>query len=127
MQPWYLWIIPVAFAWPLLQLIVGVARFGRLPPPDRIADSLVFFPMGLLSAAVLCFLMHRATSRQRKLSTLVGYLGVSPCALVGSLLSGLMYPQPWGTLLYGAIPLVLGAIGGYLVGKVWDASSARDT
>jgi hypothetical protein len=119
MRTWYLWVIPFAFCWPLIHLAVFSARFGSLPP-GGVADSLVFLPMSLVSGAVLAVLVWRARSRERRISTVAGYLAVSPCAFCGSLMSGLSFSQPTGTLIYGAIPLIVGTSVGYLVGRAWD-------
>jgi hypothetical protein len=120
MQGWYWWIVILAFSWPLVHLAVFVARFGGLPP-GGLGDGLVFFPMGLVSASVLALFVWLARTPAWRTCTVAGYLIVSPCAFVGSLMSGLIYPQPTGTLLYGAIPLILGTVGGYLVGRLWRA------
>ena len=120
MRGWYWWIVLLAFCWPLIHLAVFVARFGGLPP-GGVGDGLVFFPMGVVSASVLALFVWLAKTPKRRASTVAGYLIVSPCAFFGSLMSGLIYTQPTGTLLYGAIPLIVGTVGGYVVGRLWRA------
>lgn len=69
--------------------------------------------MGLLSGALLLYLLSRsATTRQRRF-TIAGYLLAAPFAFFGSLLSGLA-TNPWlGVALFGGGPLALGAWLGY--------------
>lgn len=54
------------------------------------------------------------------MSTIVGYLVACPVAFVGALFSGLMLPPLVGTLIYGAVPLVVGTGIGFAVGCTWD-------
>jgi hypothetical protein len=123
-KAWYWWVLVFAFAWPVNPLLLVVAS-GEKGPPGGIAEGFVFVPMGLLTAAVLAFFMWQAETPQRRASTAIGYLVVSPCALFGALMSGLIYPQPLGTMLYGAIPLVIGTIAGFLIGS-WLARQDAD-
>jgi len=109
----YLLVIPITFAWPLVHVIIFLLRFGRMPTDS----SLIFLPMGIVSAVVLVFLVKKAESRKRKRSTVVGYLLASPFAFIGSLTGGLMLPPLPGTLIFGALPLVLGTSLGYKVGR----------
>lgn len=115
----YLWVLPLSFLWPGLQLLVFFVRFRRLPP-EGLGAGLFFLPMGFISALVLVFLLQRARSRPQRLSTLAGYVLASPCALVGSLFSGLMFPPLIGPLLYGATPLLVGSVLGFVVGRRWS-------
>ena len=117
----YLWVILLALLWPLLHLTVFIYRFGRLPEGVGLTDSLVFIPMGIVSGIVLIFLMQKAKSRGRKISTFVGYLLATPIAFVGSLLSGLIFDPLVGTLIYGALPLIAGTALGFGIGRRWDA------
>ena len=116
---WYWLVVIIALGWPFVHLAVAYARSGRLPP-GGIPDAFVFFPMGAISACVLTFFLWRAKSHKRRTSTALGYLFASPCAFVGSLMSGLMVTQPTGTLIYGAVPLVIGTVIGYAIGRMWD-------
>ncbi|MGR3310295.1 MAG: hypothetical protein ACUZ77_05910 [Candidatus Brocadiales bacterium] len=109
----YLLVIPVAFAWPLVHIIVFLLRFGRMPTDS----SLIFLPMGIISAVVLVFLLKKGESSKRKRSTVVGYLLASPFAFIGSLTGGLMLPPLLGTLVFGALPLVFGTSLGYKLGR----------
>jgi hypothetical protein len=110
---YYLLIIPLAFFWPLLHFAIFVLRFGRTP-----ADSvLVFLPMGVVSAFALAFMLKRSQSGRRKRWTIFGYLLAVPYAFIGSLMSGLMLPPVFGTIIYGASPLVLGTWLGYRLSK----------
>ena len=112
----YLWLIPLSLVWPLLHLMVFAYRFSRIDQAI-LAESWVFLLMGLVSGVVLLFLMEKAKNRTQKMSTLVGYLLLTPIAFVGSLLSGLMFPPAIGVILYGALPLSIGAALGYAAGR----------
>ena len=85
----YLLVIPIGFAWPLMHVLVFLLRFGSMPTES----SLIFLPMGIVSAVVLVFLVKKAGSRKRKRRTVIGYLLASPFAYIGSLFGGLMSPQ----------------------------------
>ncbi len=61
----YLLVIPIGFAWPLMHALVFLLRFGRMPTES----SLIFLPMGIVSAVVLVFLVKKAESRKRKRRT----------------------------------------------------------
>ena len=85
----YLWSLPIALAWPLIQNSVFLIRFGHLPL-NVLGSSLIFLPMGLLSALILIFLVDRSESRSRKASSVFGYILASPFALLASLFSGFL-------------------------------------
>lgn len=108
-----IWLGVLAFAWPFIHLTVFYFRFGQQLPADGVGGSLVFLPMGLLSGALLLFLLNRSiTTRQRRF-TIGGYLAAAPFAFVGSLLSGLATNPYLGVALFGGGPLALGAWLGY--------------
>ena len=111
----WLWLIPLTLFWPVLHLLVFGLRFGSLPS-GGVPFFLVFLPMGLVSGIVFLFLWTRTAKRPHRVGLMLGYLFASPIALIGSLLSGLVYQPIIGTLLWGAGPLVIGMLGGVLVG-----------
>jgi hypothetical protein len=112
---WVLLVAGLALLWPVLQLLLFVLRFGRLPPGGA-AEALAFLPMGLVAAVVVVLLLRRSASRKQAAGTLAGYALAAPLALLGSLAGGLFLPGPLGALLGGAIPLVVGAVLGHLAG-----------
>ena len=111
----YLWSLPIALAWPLAKSLIFFYRFEQLPV-DLFQSSLIFLPMGLISAIALIYLVQRADSFSRKASTIFGYLLASPFALIASMFSGLIFSPFVGPLIYGAIPLVIGTAIGYVIG-----------
>jgi len=102
--------------WPALELGVFWLRFGHLPP-EGAAASLVFAPMGLVAGIVAAVLVALSSSTAQMRAVLWGYLIASPFAFLGALLGGLVLPGVWGPLVSGGIPLVLGSIIGYVVGR----------
>jgi len=115
----YLWSLPIALAWPVMQNILFFMRFGHLPL-NVFASSFVFLPMGFLSAIILIFLVERSGSRSHKASAALGYVLASPFALLASLFSGLLVMPLLGTLIYGTVPLMIGTFIGYVIGLVMN-------
>ena len=114
---WTISLTLLALFWPFIHILVLIARFGQFPS-DRLVDSAIFLPMGVVSAGALVVLFQMAQTRGPKVGAIVGYSLTIPVAFVGSLFSGLMFPPLVGTLLYGALPLVLGTVLGYVLGSV---------
>jgi len=112
----WLWLIPLTFLWPILHLFVFFVRFGDLS--GNAGYPLVFLPMSLTTGIIFLALWIRFTSPQQRTGLLLGYLLSSPIALIGSLLSGLVYHPVIGTVLWGAGPLVIGMLIGLLVGFI---------
>lgn len=113
----YWWVLPLSVLWPVAHLALFLMRFGQLPAGSA-RESAVFLPMGILSAVVFVILLAGAGSRRQRLATWLGYLAACPFALVGSLLSGLLFPSLLGTLIFGALPLIAGSwIGSALGGR----------
>jgi len=117
----YLLVIPIGFAWPLMHVLVFLLRFGSMPTES----SLIFLPMGIVSAVVLVFLVKKTESRKRKRRTVIGYLLASPFAYIGSLFGGLMSPQLAGVFIFGTVPLVLGTALGYKVRVLNEVMNVR--
>ncbi len=116
-------VISSTLGWPALELAVFWLRFHHLPSNGAV-EALVFAPMGLVAGLVAAVLMNRAsTSRQRRF-VLWGYLAASPFALVGALLGGLVLPGVWGPLVSGAMPLAVGCLLGFAVGRSRDSGTA---
>jgi hypothetical protein len=102
--------------WPAAQLALFGLRFQRMPP-GGVSDALVFAPMGLVAGIVGAALMRAATSARQRRAVVWGYGAACPFALVGSLLGGLVLPGLWGPLIAGAIPLSIGCLVGFAVGR----------
>lgn len=102
--------------WPLLHIAVFWLRFDRLPPGSPV-ESLVFAPMGFVAGFVAAILLARATSINQRRGVGLGYLAASPVAFVGSLMGGLGLVGIAGPLLFGAVPLSLGCLIGFVLGR----------
>ena len=118
----YLWSLPIALAWPVVKTLIFFYRFEELPF-QILKSSLIFLPVGLISAVALIYMLERAGSINRKVSTVFGYLLASPFALIASMFSGFLLPSLISPLFYGALPLVLGAAVGYIIGGLMNNSS----
>ena len=105
--------IALSLLWPALHLMLFLFRFQRLPP-SGLAESLVFLPMGMVSALVLLVLRARARSLRQRRRVTMGYLLASPLAFAGSLLAGLILPPLAGTLAFGTGLLVAGMLLGFV-------------
>jgi hypothetical protein len=103
-------------AWPALELAVFWLRFHHLPPGGA-AASLVFAPMGLAAGGVAALLLSRADSERQRRFVIGGYLAASPFAFLGALLGGLVLPSVWGPLVAGGIPLAVGSLVGFAIGR----------
>ncbi len=113
----YWWSIPIAFIYPAIQIVIFMVRFGHLPV-ELALQSLIFMPTGLISGLVLIALLRRCKSFIRKICTCLGYLLITPLAILGSLLGGLVLPPLLGATLYGTVPLIIGSALGYWVGGI---------
>ena len=117
MRRTYLWSVPVAFTWPLLQNIIFALRFGHLSA-DVLGSSLIFVPMGIASAIGLIYLVDRARTTNQKACTVFGYVLASPFAFFGSVLTGILLAPLLGTLIYGTASLIIGSFVGFIVGGI---------
>jgi hypothetical protein len=108
-------VIVLTLLWPALELAIFVARFGRMPPGGPTA-SLVFLPMGFVSAVAVTWLWSRTSGPDGRRRIALGYVVAAPLALIGNLLGGLVLPGMWGPLVFGGVPLLIGATVGYLLG-----------
>jgi len=108
-------VVLLTLVWPAAQLLVFLLRSGGLPPGGA-AESLVFVPMGLVTAIAAVWLWGRAESSRRRRLVLVGYIAASPFAFIGSLVGGLLLPGALGPLVCGGVPLIAGCYLGYAIG-----------
>ena len=113
----WIWLIPLAFLWPLIHLLVFILRYGALPS-SGVSTVFVFILMSLVAAIVLLLLWERSPTRACKIGIILGYLLGSPVAFAGSLLGGLAYPPLIGATFYGAPPLIIGMVFGYFFARI---------
>lgn len=142
----YGWVIPLGCAWPAILLGLGMDGAGQWPG-YIILESMYLLPTGLLSAALLIFLLQRAASRTCRWLTLIGYLLASPVGFRLSTLAGLLalegvlyglqmdagealqagylilWPPLWATVCFGILPLSAASLLGYALGALWDAGA----
>ena len=110
------WIVALlTVGWPLAQLGIFAARFGKLTT-DILVESLVFAPLGFVSSLVLVGLLGASKHRRQRQAVILGYAVASPFALLASLLGGLILVPIVGATVAGLIPLSAGMLAGYLLG-----------
>jgi hypothetical protein len=113
----WLWLIALTVAWPALQFLIFLVRFGRLSGALML-DSLSFAPLGLLSGLLLIILCSRAGSALGRNIVIAGYVIATPAALVTSLLGGLIWTPVVGVTIFGLIPLAVGMYVAFAVAKL---------
>ncbi|MFK7804886.1 MAG: hypothetical protein AB8G95_24855 [Anaerolineae bacterium] len=113
------WAIGLTVFWPIINLIIFFARFGRMTW-QLIAESITFAPLGLLSALVLFAFLNNAKSKGHVFSVGGGYILFMPIAFIAALASGLVLPPLVGPAIYGIIPLTIGMTAGFYFGKLFD-------
>jgi hypothetical protein len=115
MKSIYLWSIPIALLFPVAQIVLFYARFGRWPT-EGYADLFSFFTVGLLGALFFLYLLTKSSSRPQQIGTIAGFVLLSPIGLIGSLGGGIVLGPFVGTVVFGTIPLILGTAAGFGVG-----------
>jgi hypothetical protein len=118
----WIWIVISGLAWPGVQYLVAVTRFGIDNSNFGYWHALQDFGLFGLAAGWLYFFFQEqaANDRQAKITRL-GYLSAIPFAYFGSLGSGLIFPGALGPIIMGSIPLLLGAWLGKLFGGMGSA------
>jgi hypothetical protein len=110
----YLWLIPVIIMFPLIQIIVFLSRFGKLPE-NALSSSLSFIPLGLISGIVMILLLNYVDSHKKRKSIVIGFLIATPFSIIISLFACLIAPPIVANSLIGTIPLLIGIITGYYI------------
>jgi hypothetical protein len=112
-------IVASTLGWPTVEIAVFWLRFRHLPP-SGLVEAGVFVPMGFVAGLVAAILVSQASTPRQRRFMFWGYLGASPIAFVGALLGGLVLPGLWGPLVFGAVPLALGCVFGFVAGRPAD-------
>ena len=107
-------IILITLAWPIAQIVVFGLRFGTVPGA-LVRNSVVFIPLGLVSALLLTWMQSKAANAKVARGIFVGYLVASPVAVYTSLVGGMSVGPYTGSLIYGIVPLLIGMILGKVV------------
>ena len=126
-------------AWPLAQVIIYIIRFGMTAlqenvlssPLALLIDSLTFSMVGLLSGLLL-FAFIRRGRLGRNIAVIVGYVLVTPIALLFAVAGGLLFPiigpimLGWSILAVG-ITLAYGLMRLYEFGiRRWQVFAAKN-
>ena len=141
MRPSYSWVILIAGFWPLLALGVTFLRFGELPGDgDQIVAAVLgFLLVGVLSGLVLISVLRRTVSRSTSAFVVGGYVLAAPFGYVLGIVGPLSLeafgegwlPKSMDYLLlfpltvgfYGSLPLVCGAVIGFLIDYIINRGS----
>jgi hypothetical protein len=112
----YWLILPLTLLWPAAHLVAFALRFGNLPI-EMVRESLAFVPVGFISAVMLVFCAGMASRGKWRAITIAGYAVAFPFGLVFSLLGGLVVVPILGATLFGLVPMLLGILGGFFLGR----------
>lgn len=100
--------------WPLVYIAMAYLRFSD---PVLEPSPLVFAPMGAVAGGFLAYWLQSSVSQPQRTLVTVGYLVACPLAFIGALFAGLIFHPVVGTLLFGAVPLIIGTFFGYFLGR----------
>lgn len=102
---------------PAFFLIMMFWSFNRLESRDFNFSLVTYLPTAL-GGLFLVWLLNRAASQKARRATWLGFLLTLPIGLLGA--AGTLYfnGEPRVVILYGAVPLVIGAGLGFLIGKM---------
>ncbi|MBI3159713.1 MAG: hypothetical protein HYZ26_08970 [Chloroflexi bacterium] len=100
---------------PAFYLVTYTMRFNR-PEGQQYRESIDTFLPVALGGLFLVWLLNRAASRKVRRLTWAGFLLLLPFGLFGSTIGGML--GIIGVILFGAIPLVVGAALGYGLGNL---------
>lgn len=103
---------------PLIQLCIFAFRFRYLPI-SLVLESIVFLPVGFLSALFFLFLLTKAQKKTHKMCIFVSYVVAVPLACITSLAGGLVMTPLIGVTLFGFIPFVVIMGSAYFLGKTF--------
>lgn len=111
----YLWVIPIAFAMPLFQIVFVIKGIEQMSL-ESVLLSLLFVPCFLLGGFTFINLLRRAEERRRLISVVIGF--VVGVYLSIALILGLGHMKLLFIVvaLIGPIPLSIGPIVGYFIG-----------
>jgi hypothetical protein len=110
-KPSYLWVIPAALLFPVLQLLIFLLRFRNIPD-EMLRESWVFAPVGLISVMVLICFLRKEEEKAKKSRIIKAFILAVPFALIFSLTGGLINTSPIFIGIYGSIPLIIGILIG---------------
>ena len=119
MKSKWTWIIISGLAWPGVQYLLGVYRFGANNPNTDLLQAFSDFALtGLVAGWIYFFVKGKASNKKQAKYTAVGYFVAFPFAFFLSWAGGLNIIGP---VIYGALPLLLGAWLGKLFGGMGSA------
>ena len=113
--------------WPALMCGAFWARFGVDDFFRELAMCAPFGIPGALAGLVLGALLARGRGPWSRKLTVLGYLIAVPPAWWGVMMGGLVFSPFVGSVVYGALPLAMGACLGHLAGRRIDRTIGRST
>ena len=112
----YVWSILSLLIFPALQNLIYFMRFHALPL-NILLDSMVFAPIGIISALLVFYLLKQDDSAKVKKGIFVGFIISVPISLLVSILGGLIAPPFVAATLFGSLTMIIGILIGYAVSK----------
>jgi hypothetical protein len=86
----YWWALPIGLAFPLLQALIYVLRFGQLNPYAALTDYGLFFIAGLFGGFVLIAFLRASRTPAARWMVFGAYLLATPFAMIAMVLGGLL-------------------------------------
>jgi hypothetical protein len=116
-KPSYLWALVVGLAFPVLQVLLFLFRFGNLDMSTNVMDYIVFFIGGLFIGLALVYFLGRSKSKSARRGTWIGFFIGLPFAAFGMMLGGLV--GPLGSILFSISPGIFLTAIGYFIGHMF--------
>ena len=117
-KPSFLWALAVGVAFPLLQVIIFLIRFGRLDTQAPPADYLLFFLGGAFAGVGLIYFLRRSQTRGTFRAVIVAFIISVPFALFGMVMGGMIGLV--GALILGVSPSIFITAVGYFAGRAFS-------
>ncbi len=108
------WAALIGLAFPILQALIFLIRFGGFGAVSSVLDYVMFFAAGALGGLTLIFFLRRGKTNTARWIMVGAYLLVTPVAVAGMAAGGLLGPV--GVVLFSFTPWVLFLWIGYFAG-----------
>jgi hypothetical protein len=121
-KPSFLWALAIGLAFPVLQVIIFLIRFGRFDTQAPWTDYLLFFLGGAFSGAGLIYFLRRSETRAVSRAVIIAFVLSLPFALFGMVVGGVIGMV--GALILGVSPSIFITGVGYFLGRILSRKRA---